>query len=211
MKRARIVIVLVLVVVLGCLMICIFRSNEPCYQGRPLSKWLEEGGAALNPSLRVFENEPQMDPGKALQSAREAVDHIGTNAIPFLLKWAHVKNSPFKTKMADWFARHPSFHVRIWRTYYYHVMADVGFIFLGDKAKPAWPTLIQWTSDTDPERRYLALCYLMVTRPDRATILPVLQRALQDPYKPIRLEAADGIHYLELQDTESATNKPATK
>ena len=53
----------------------IFNLPEPVYQGRKLSRWLEEYNA-----------------GQLSQQASEAVGQIGTNSLPFLIKWIRSEN-----------------------------------------------------------------------------------------------------------------------
>ncbi len=52
--------------------------REPYYQGRPLSHWIHEY-RSLNSSSDV--------PPEALETATNAISHIGTNGLPFLLHW----------------------------------------------------------------------------------------------------------------------------
>jgi len=49
-------------------------TNEPSYQGKPLSKWLEN----------FFKLEPPHDP--PMPEAQIAIRSIGTNALPHLLR-----------------------------------------------------------------------------------------------------------------------------
>lgn len=195
MKRARIVIVLV-VLVLGCLSFALFHSREPRYEGRKLSDWL--GTQVIGDMRRGPEQ---------WQETNRAVERIGTNAIPFLLKWVLLKDTPAKQKTIAWLDQHPSFHIRIEPAYYYHAMAHLGFRLLGNDAKAARPALIGWTSDADPERRFWALRCLVATKPDRETIIPVLRRAIYDPTEPIQMEVASAIGQLHLEDVEIRTNQ----
>ncbi len=212
MKRFRIVIVFAVVTVLGGLAVAIFRTREPRYQGRALSEWLFEADVLSDISIiELYNVNLPADRDAAWQSSSHAVKQIGTNGISCLLKWIRVKDSPAKAKMIRWFAWHPSFHVRIWPAYFYHSMAELGFQLLGAEAKPAWPTLIQWTSGPDPERRYWALRCLAATRPDKEIILPVLRRALQDPDRAIQIEAASTSRYLNLNHLDAGTNRTEAK
>jgi HEAT repeat protein len=51
-------------------------ATEPCYEGHPLSYW-----------LRDVQWESSVMPQPLRPEAERAIAHIGTNAIPFLLKW----------------------------------------------------------------------------------------------------------------------------
>ena len=69
MKRRRLLLILLAPVASIALAFFIWpREPEPEYNGAPLSEWLE----------RYRENKPQ---------AAEAIRHIGTNALPFLVRW----------------------------------------------------------------------------------------------------------------------------
>ncbi len=59
------------VVVLGAILTS---KPEPSYQGRSLSSWLETYGA-------------EMDNAQDVQKGGAAIRHIGTNSLPFLLRW----------------------------------------------------------------------------------------------------------------------------
>lgn len=212
MKRARIVIVLV-VLVLGCLSFALFHSSEPRYEGRTLSNWLDEAVAVINPTLARphFGSRPAEDEATAWKSAGDAVRHIGTNAIPFLLKWTNVKDSSAKAQISDWFSRHPWFHIRIRRAYHYHVMASVGFRLLGSEARLAWPTLVQWTTDSDKERRYWATRCLLESKPDRRTVLPVLLQGVHDPDDVVRNQAELALADLHRNDNQTAPDQSKQK
>ncbi len=56
-------------------------SREPRYQGRSLSDWL-------------FQAEQSNNKPAEFEAARKAVLSIGTNAIPFLLKWTEYPRRP---------------------------------------------------------------------------------------------------------------------
>src|SRR5581483_11052027 len=86
MKRLRFIRI-VLVLVLGCLTIAIFRAREPRYQGRTLSEWIKVGDdaySAFTAHLVGYPyNELEADPG--WKASSHAVRQMGTKAIPFLL------------------------------------------------------------------------------------------------------------------------------
>lgn len=70
-------ILLVATVLLGGVFFAFFsRPHEPSYQGKNLSEWVEKCATASTMS-QPRENEV----------AADAIRHIGTNAIPFLMEW----------------------------------------------------------------------------------------------------------------------------
>ncbi len=94
-------------------------QDEPTYQGRNLSAWTHD----LDPhTIVIVGHEPV---------AWKAIGHMGTNAIPTLLKWMSEPDppEPFKTNVP------PCFNTaRSWR-------AGVALSLLGETARPAIPEL----------------------------------------------------------------------
>jgi len=65
----------------------LWREREPRYQGRPLSTWLGE-----------FEWNSER--GLPCEPATEAVRQIGTNALPFLMRWYSYEPAPWREKLS---------------------------------------------------------------------------------------------------------------
>jgi hypothetical protein len=87
-SRARIATVVLLLIFGGALcayLVVKSLVNEPSYAGRGISQWV--------PALDNPKNKPEFD------AARDAVDHMGTNAVPYLLELLSAK--PSKSKL--WF------------------------------------------------------------------------------------------------------------
>src|ERR1051325_12040053 len=68
------------------------RPTEPKYRGRPVSDWL----VALQ----------QAQGGKPNVEAMEALQQLGTNAIPSLLEMLRRHDSPLKLRLTAWARRH---------------------------------------------------------------------------------------------------------
>src|SRR5438477_5244871 len=91
---------LAVVAVVGLLVTGVFREREPEYGGKRLSEWV----------LKLPENLAHPEP----HQAEEAIRQIGTNALPYLLKWTRYQapqgktlfyrgmNSIFATLNSDW-------------------------------------------------------------------------------------------------------------
>ncbi len=112
------------------LFLLLTREREPAYQGQSLTQWLMKSRS------------PQSRP-----EAEDAIRHIGTNALPLLLKW--VTNDPprfsFKSlvnKLPDAITPQP---VRRWANYDFNrnraMAAAFAFAQLGDDARSAIPQL----------------------------------------------------------------------
>jgi len=91
MKKRR-----VIMVVVGCLVLAAaaallgLREREPRYNGRTLSEWL----ARYNPAW------DRDDGGRTTsENAAEAVKHIGTNALPWLVRWIRYEPRPWEVKL----------------------------------------------------------------------------------------------------------------
>ncbi len=69
---------LALVSVLG---IVLLRENQPQYKGRSLQYWVELRARPPAPAAPDYSSQPRYE------DSATAIRHIGTNAIPFLLKW----------------------------------------------------------------------------------------------------------------------------
>jgi len=82
MRPRRLWLIFLGVLVLVALMVTVLRPDpEPSYGGRNLSKWL----ARLDETAK----------SDTTREAQEAIRHIGTNALPFLLKWIQYKPLPW--------------------------------------------------------------------------------------------------------------------
>ncbi len=67
-------------------------EREPEYQGKKLSEWLE---ISVEP---VIEGEDEAIKRQQVDRASDAIRHIGTNALPCLMRWAFYEPSAWKKK-----------------------------------------------------------------------------------------------------------------
>lgn len=87
-RRRRVIIVLAVSVLLAIGVVAFWpRDNEPKYNGKTLTAWL-----VISASRRSDNRWPQ---------AEDAVRHIGTNALPWLIKWAHYDQPAWQSKTAQ--------------------------------------------------------------------------------------------------------------
>lgn len=134
--RRRKILVLVVVASIALLAWLASRSREPEYEGKKLTEWLEQYG--------------RPDAGSTLDSeAGDAIREIGTKAIPLLLKFISVKDSPLKTQFVLWCDKLEVFKIKIPAATEYHGMAVGGFHALGKKGRSAIPALMGLMSDTN--------------------------------------------------------------
>lgn len=176
MKLRHVINLVVAIAILACLAFAFFRPREPRYRDKTLSEWIFDA-----------ENLNELDPDR--HAALEAVKHLAPTAIPWLLNWAHMKDSPLKSSAIAFLQDHPRLHLQIRPSSYYHNEAVEGFGILKEKARPAWPALVQLTSSRDFETRLCALDALAAVVPDRETFLPVLLRMARDPDEHVQTRA----------------------
>jgi hypothetical protein len=141
MKRWRIFILAAVVMVLALGVIAWPRGpKEPVYQGKTLTEWLNEANGYTGET--------------GLAKHRVALNAIGTNALPFLLKDFTRTISPWREKFNRWAAQHPSIKFRLRDDHKLIYIAAYGFARLGSNALPA-VTVVERYLD-DPVRGQLA-------------------------------------------------------
>ncbi len=177
-KRQKWPLILGCVVAVFALALLLTGYREPSYQGRKLSQW-----------MNAFYNSLGGDPETPeYLEAAAAVRHMGTNALPHLLKWISSQPSRSKTreKLAAWMHKLPervipqfghdwicedARRVRIGR-------ATVAFQILGTNAAPALPQLFRLANDpTDEERAIQATRATYGMGPE---VIPALLRTIQN-------------------------------
>lgn len=119
-------------------------KNEPRYGGRYLSAWLQDCCRAKYYSADTD------SPWRA--RAEEAVRHIGTNALPYLLEGLHYERPAWMNKVSRAAATVRSPRFNLWwagvlRDHDRGTQASVGFEVLGAQAAPAIPVLIGLLDD----------------------------------------------------------------
>ncbi|MDB6111320.1 MAG: repeat protein, partial [Pedosphaera sp.] len=108
----------------------VFRSREPVYHGKTLSHWL---GIYTSPPRNAF----------ARREAEDAVRHIGTNAIPTLLRMLRAKDSGFTASLIRSLSRQQLLKIRFTGALERNMQAMNAFATLGATAKEAVPELIR--------------------------------------------------------------------
>jgi hypothetical protein len=108
---------------------------------------------------------------------------IGTNAVPFLAKWGSAKDSRKKAAIISWLNAHLPRRFHIVSAEEHQWLAYGGFGLLEEKARPAWPLMAQWTLDKDVRRRRFGFHCLVITKADKAIMVPVLARMLSEDDK----------------------------
>lgn len=137
-KRRRIVLILFLgVTMLALVAWLLFRSTEPEYQGKTLSRWLWE---------------LEISPDTVSLSWREsvlAIRAMGPEAVPTLLTMLQAEDSAWKIKTVNWAQETLGLDFEDSLAEVKRRRAVAGFRVLGHAAEPAIPQLAALVSDAD--------------------------------------------------------------
>src|SRR6266436_3449387 len=107
-------------------------SPEPTYQGRVLRAWLRE---MQHPSPLVRHN------------AQEAVNHLGTNAVPVLRESLHAEDSSIKTNIMHLLSQQRFVRIRFFPARERRISAALACFVLGPSAEPAIPDLLEFSAE----------------------------------------------------------------
>jgi len=144
MRKRRIYLgLLLLAVAVGAIVVWSRAEREPEYGGKKLSEWVD--GTDTNRART--------------EEAAEAIRQIGTNALPYLLKWMFYETPPWKAKLyaaVNDVIRSINSGWQITETKNLNRMngAFAAFVALGPVAKIAIPDLVHGVQN-DPARRGL--------------------------------------------------------
>jgi hypothetical protein len=83
MTKRRLILAVLGLGILAALLFAFTRPREPSYKGRSLSQWVEDYGTP-----------PKMTLSRQQEVAAQAIRAIGTNALPFLLRWIKYEAPP---------------------------------------------------------------------------------------------------------------------
>lgn len=133
----RAVVLILIVATVAAILPGALRSHEPSYQGRPLSAWLtdlEEGT------------------DEKAQFAKEAVRHMGTNAIPPLLRMMQREDSKLQQNLIWLIQRQRIIKFRVTDATEQHLRASLGFVALGPIGQPSLFELARLISNPNTTR-----------------------------------------------------------
>jgi hypothetical protein len=178
--RRRVQVLLIAAVIAGASAVagCLLWPREPSYGGRRLTVW-----------LRDFEAEQV----EKRATAAEAVKHIGSNAVPFLVERLRSPNPAlrkepqwerWKRSALAWLSKHSRLKVSPGRRPDPRHRALAALDALGREAKDALPALERLLREDPPDPQAL----YVIARIGPAG-LPLLTRMLTNDVKILRLEA----------------------
>lgn len=176
MRRRRVIVIVAgSAVAVVAVALAFPRDREPEYNGMKLSSWLAIA------SLGVSAGDSQ---------CAQAVRQIGTNALPFLLKWIRYERSPWQDRLLTRFdklaPRLRRSAIRAWlsgeRQWLRAHAVEWGFYILGADAAPAIPGLVEVLNEPrSPEGLWRArrcLQWVLAT-----TKVPAGSRDAQDAHR----------------------------
>jgi hypothetical protein len=199
MKRLRFIAIIVIVLLVGWLVVHLTLNREPRYQGRGLSRWLVDYDRAFMFQLAGSGDVP--DASAVLVASTNALRHISTNAIPFLLEKLTAKDNAVKKRLNSRLDKQAWIRFRFTDQL---VLAQSGFRLLGNEAVMATPALARLTQHPDPDVRSAAVCSLYSIKPERETLLPILLKTLHDPYPQVSQPSAVFLNKLYPEEAEKA-------
>lgn len=185
MPRGTLILVVLVCLAIGLCVVKVAARREPQYHGRTLSEWLDayQHGRFSGPSSAES------------REAAEAVRHIGTNALPFLVKWISCETPAWGSKLyAAFFKLAPSSRqnpfvrsvlTKIEKDQVGQVLS--GFDILGAQAGPAVPDLARLMVNTRSPWVIIALSHVGKDG------LPVLISGLSDPRQTDRWRVVSAI------------------
>jgi hypothetical protein len=193
-RKKRVILLCVVVVVVALVVLLAYTSTiaEPFYNGHPLNYWVlllsVTPAPVLGSALPNAEND----------KATNAINDIGTAAVPFLVKWIQFEPPPSKHAFGYWLSRtHFPFGQNIYdlvtrqRAARLASGAVSAFGILGTRATPALDELCRLMNQTNATftcRR--ALAALSFLGPNS---LPPLLTVVTNEYSGLRVEALDYI------------------
>ena len=210
MKRGKVIGIFICVLVLGVTgLYFINRDKEPSYQGKRLSEWLALEGPRGARRLKAGDG-----------PATAAVMHIGTNALPVLLRWIEYERPVWKLKMMELGRKLPGrFRYRIidlidGRPAMNRERAIYGFQILGPEARAAQQMLVRMREDSKrPQTAEAAgICLAcihaddLIPGPPQNGMMLELQQAVQRQVLSNSLPSNSGVQrraVAEKQGTES--------
>jgi len=166
---------------LGLVCYLVFRlPHEPVYQGKALSVWLQTYNSASGPGRG----------SPAWKETDDALGHIGTNAIPLLLRMLRARDSGLKLRLVAWAQKQQFIKIHFVPAAARNIEASRAFIDLGNTAKGAIPDLIKAYEETQSVDAWSAIedAFAWIG-PDARPALPLLLRATTNSNNRVRANA----------------------
>ncbi len=167
----------------------VLRTQEPIYRGRRISAWVED----LDYGLSSFKS-------SAVGEAEAAVGHMGSNAVPSLIRMMRCRDSALRKVPVPWLSKQTFVKLNL-RPCAEHMQwrGARGAWLLGPSAKAAIPDLVVLLTNQSPWVRGGAAMALGKIGTNSVVALSSVVKALDDPVADVRNCTA-----LALQDIGSS-------
>lgn len=150
-----------MLVLIGLIVLESNRTKEPEYKGKPLSFWLAGDGCTV-------------------AETKEAVDHLGTNCIPTLLRMLQAEDSMAKQKFTKWADEQNLISINLRDANDAHRNAIRGFEILGARAQGAVGDLIRlYETSSSDQQCYISEALGSIGAPAKEAI-PTLLHTMTD-------------------------------
>ena len=156
----------------------LYATREPSYQGKTLTKWLDEGYGVRPP--------PSADIG----NPEEALHAIGKAAIPSLMRMLKAKDSRLKYRFFEWLESHSIMSLSPWPALLRRMQASKALMVLGPEARNAFPEMVQLFQD--PVLAYDVAPAMAKISP---AAIPVLRSGLSNQEQRVRTAAIWGLRH----------------
>jgi hypothetical protein len=137
-KRGRRILLISAALLLACLLTVVLwpKEKEPVYKGKKLSDWVLDQGRTYMVRAEDLTNSPRPSPAWAINT-------LGTNTLPFLLKWIAYDPPPARRATYHLFKRagFTAPYESLERSESRAALSVRAFQMLGPKAQPAIPAL----------------------------------------------------------------------
>jgi hypothetical protein len=162
-------------------------EREPEYNGKKLSDWLEVAAKGFG-TVPKWPNDFDENASAEVKEAAVAIRSLGTNALPWLVKWTASDYGRWGDRLFKIFGALPRFLHGDYMTQsmvrnYHHKegKALVGFAVLGPKAAPAVPRLITLLEKSKWQTSKIGMMHcLCALRATARPALPCLQTIAQN-------------------------------
>jgi HEAT repeat protein len=159
---------------------------EPSYQGRGLSAWLKD--------YEELSDEEPRDPDIPVGGrADEALQHIGTNAIPTLLRMLYTREGDWEWRMKRLVEKQQLVKIHVATQWECSHAALYAFAALGSQGKGAVPAIVRGLSSKDEQTRLSSATALEVLHSCPELAVPALARCLTDQSELVQTAAMQAL------------------
>jgi hypothetical protein len=217
--RVKLLIAVLAVALIGLIAWQVVREDEPRYQGKPLSYWLEgyvpvpaplpAAAPKAGNSRFSFLSMPSVAPSPSAEleaNADKALHHVGTNALPTLLRMLRARDSALTLKLLELARKQHFISIKHRSAARSNTIACRALERLGVEAKGAVPALIEvydrdlviFSRTASPDASVvvgvLAIPGVLGTMgPEARSAIPSLLRGATNASANVRWVALDGL------------------